>query len=398
MILDDPTLTIVTIAVTLESLNLTTSLGSNTALFKYTNPTPISLFLVKYTPTAPLDWPTNLSPIIKSLVFELGPSIDPIFKLGDSASFKSFDSKIPNIFTTSGTFNDIILSWTLVPKAKLPKVNPSFKVSPPVPDDESTDLIISTFSDTFLIFVLEITLLFLKVAINLAFPLATLNPTNCAVALAFVNANLLESIAIVLPSVFIKTYLSSSKGKNTSLSSALTKLVFEFVIVTSNCLLITILELTRSANCTFLLGNTLYKLSLSDLLPDPKVLWISLPTNSKLDTSSCVWGTPPSTTPATLVTPITFKDVSKTPMTLLRVGSVLPGLLYLIKSPVVTIPANVSPALVTCETPDVLPTPAAAAAAPTVPPPKLKTFLGIKSPVNVATPTVPYNDPMSDIS
>ena len=85
-----------------------------------------------------------------------------------------------------------------------------------------------------------------RVAISFALPLARLNPTNVAVALEFVNFSLLESIAIVFPFVSINVYLSSSKGKNTSLSSPVTALVSPPVIVTSNCLLITIEELPKS--------------------------------------------------------------------------------------------------------------------------------------------------------
>ena len=129
----------------------------------------------------PLVWPTNLSPIIKSLVFELGPSKDPILILGHSASFTSSDSKIPNILTTSGTLKDIKSSWTLVPKAKFPWVNPSFNVVPPIPEAELDDLIISRFSDTFLIFFFATKLDLRKVAINFALPLSRLNPTNWAV-------------------------------------------------------------------------------------------------------------------------------------------------------------------------------------------------------------------------
>ena len=153
--------------------------------------------------------------------------------LGHSASFKSSDSKIPNILTTSGTFKDIKSSWTLVPKAKLPWVNPSFNVVPPIPEAVLDDLIISIFSDTFLIFFFATKLDLRKVAINFALPLARLNPTNWAVALEFVNFNLLSSIAIVFPFVSIKIYLSSSKGKKTSLASALTKLVLFWVIAVS---------------------------------------------------------------------------------------------------------------------------------------------------------------------
>ena len=118
----------------------------------------------------PLVWPTNLSPIIKSLVFELGPSKDPILILGASGSSKSSDSKTPNILTTSGTFKDINSSWTLVPKAKLPWVNPSFKVVPPIPEAELDDLITLRLSDTFLILVFATKLDLRKVAINFALP------------------------------------------------------------------------------------------------------------------------------------------------------------------------------------------------------------------------------------
>ena len=60
---------------------------------------------------------------------------------------------MPNILTTSGTFKDIISSWTLVPKGKLPCVNPSFNVVPPIPEALLDDLVITTFSDTFLILI-----------------------------------------------------------------------------------------------------------------------------------------------------------------------------------------------------------------------------------------------------
>ena len=97
-------------------------------------------------------------------------------------------------------------------------------------------------------------------------------------------------------------------------------------MVTSNCLLITRLELTKSTFWRFLLGKTLYKLSLSDLLPDPKVLCISLPTISKLDTSSWDVGIPPSRTPVTVLSPTTVNEVGFTPITLLIEGNVFPDL------------------------------------------------------------------------
>ena len=76
--------------------------------------------------------------------------------------------------------------------------------------------------------------------------------------------------------------------------------------------------------------------------------------------------------------------------------NVFPDLLYFTKSPVVTIPAKISPALVICEKP--LGKVALDVAAPTVPLPKLRTFLGSTSAVKVLTPTLPYNDPISEIS
>ena len=91
---------------------------------------------------------------------------------GHSGSSVLDDSKIPNILTTSGTFKDIIWSWTLVPKAKFPWVNPSFKVVPPIPEAELDDLIILRFSDTFLILVFATKLDLRKVAINFALPLS----------------------------------------------------------------------------------------------------------------------------------------------------------------------------------------------------------------------------------
>ena len=73
------------------------------------------------------------------------------------------------------------------------------------------------------------------------------------------------------------------------------------------------------------------------------------------------------------------------------VDKVWPGLLYLIRSPVVTIPANTSPALVIVAKPT--------EGAATLPPPKFLIFLGIKSPVNVLpTPVLDHKDWISEIS
>ena len=55
----------------------------------------ISLFLTKYNPLAPLDVPVNSSPIIRSLVLDVGPSIEPRTQLGDCGSSVPNASKIP---------------------------------------------------------------------------------------------------------------------------------------------------------------------------------------------------------------------------------------------------------------------------------------------------------------
>ena len=74
---------------------------------------------------------------------------------------------------------------------------------------------------------------------------------------------------------------------------------------------------------------------------------------------------------------------------MLIVDKVCPGLLYLIRSPVVTIPANTSPALVKVDT-VFIPT---LALAPTLPPPNDFILEGIKSPVNVLpTPLLAHKD------
>ena len=97
-----------------------------------------------------------------------------------------------------------------------------------------------------------------------------------------------------------------------------------------------------------------------------------------------------------MLTPTTVNEVGVTPITLLIEGNVCPDLLYLTKSFAVTIPTKLLPALVMLAKP--LGKVALDDAEPTVPLPKVRTFLGIISAVKVLTPTLPYNDPMSDIS
>ena len=66
-----------------------------------------SLFLTTYNPLPPLFSPTNSSPIIKSLVEDEGPSIEPIVRPGDCGSFVSTDSYTPYTLLISGTFKQI---------------------------------------------------------------------------------------------------------------------------------------------------------------------------------------------------------------------------------------------------------------------------------------------------
>ena len=64
----------------------------------------------------------------------------------------SADSNIPWILITSGVFNEISSSWTLVPHGKVPYSNPSLNVVVPIPEPSVVDLVTikeSTFSSNF---------------------------------------------------------------------------------------------------------------------------------------------------------------------------------------------------------------------------------------------------------
>ena len=81
---------------------------------------------------------------------------------------------------------------------------------------------------------------------------------------------ILSSVKIsVEPSDLVRLYLSSSNGKNTSLSPALIAGVELSVILVVYCLLITISELTRLTSLMLSLGNVLYNASLPAIFPDP---------------------------------------------------------------------------------------------------------------------------------
>ena len=55
----------------------------------------LSALLPTYAAWAPDVWPINSSPIIKSSVFEVGPSNDPTVIFGDVGVSVPFASKIP---------------------------------------------------------------------------------------------------------------------------------------------------------------------------------------------------------------------------------------------------------------------------------------------------------------
>ena len=65
--------------------------------------------------TALLVWPTSSSPIINPLVVVDSVTIEDRVARGAEAAEVSDDSNIPWTDITSGTFNEIILSSTLVP-------------------------------------------------------------------------------------------------------------------------------------------------------------------------------------------------------------------------------------------------------------------------------------------
>ena len=85
--------------------------------------------------------------------------------------------------TTSGTFRDIFLSWTLVPNTLL-EVKPSFKVLVPIPEAEELERSIIIVFDSFNFFCLVTTFDFKTVANKFAFPDVLLNPTNVTVLLS----------------------------------------------------------------------------------------------------------------------------------------------------------------------------------------------------------------------
>ena len=102
-----------------DSWNTTVSPSTNLKLFLGRYLRIVESFISANTATAPLVCPTINSPMVISPVEALGPfnwardiSGEPKLASVKSGSDVSY---IPWIWIISGTFNDIILSWTLVP-------------------------------------------------------------------------------------------------------------------------------------------------------------------------------------------------------------------------------------------------------------------------------------------
>ena len=140
----------------------------------------------------------------------------------------------------------------------------------PIPDAVSLDLLMIISFDIFLIFTFDLTLLFLRVVINLELVSFAPRPLIVRVVEPFVSETLSSDNISVSPLDLMSVYLSSSYGKNTSLSPALIAGVELFEIDVLYCLLITISEPTRFTDSTFNLGKVLNNASFPAMLPDPE--------------------------------------------------------------------------------------------------------------------------------
>ena len=149
------------------------------------------------------------------------------------------------ILITSGTFSEIILSWTLVLNGKLPNSRPSFRVVPAkpvfVPDAESLDLLTIKLLEIDFLLIFVVTELFLRVAIRIV-PTVSVpeRPMNWIVVEPLERTTLSEVRASVVPSERIRIYLSSSNGRKVSLVPASIAGVSPAELIeVSNCFLIT---------------------------------------------------------------------------------------------------------------------------------------------------------------
>ena len=325
VILRSPEVVAVSKEVTPDLSALTVSPMLNVFWFNRTIPSVVTFGFSTTTATALLSNPVIFSPTIKSELFPLGPEYAVRVNDGKSASPESFDSNTANNWTASGTFNEILRSWTLVPNTLL-NVKPSFKVLVPIPDAAKVErLILITFA-SFNFLSLFLTLLFNTVANKFAFPVALLNATNVTVFLSAEISTWLSFNGSIDPSSYDIKYLSSSKGWKNKSAPALGEV---------NWLPATVISLNCFLSWTVVVVTS--KLSILLCLTGVKRLFWSrskLALRSKRSFTSSEPAinpskTPPPQTPVTDAIPATFIwDPSvDTPVILLNLGTVSPGTL-----------------------------------------------------------------------
>ena len=154
-------------AVIPDSLNAICSSNSNVLSFSYTKSNCVPLTILTTLATAPEEDPINVSPIIALFV---NVSLwDETTIEGKSGFAVSFDSNIPKISRASGTFKEIVSSWTLVPYTAL-NVSPSLKVVDPIPAPAFWDLSMIRSEHLVTVFTFDVNLVLFAVTVNVAFP------------------------------------------------------------------------------------------------------------------------------------------------------------------------------------------------------------------------------------
>ena len=136
----------------------------------------------------------------------------------------------------------------------------------PIPDVEFADPTTVKVLIFFISLIFSLTLIFLKVAINLAAlllpkPLIVISVDPVLKLILSAESDSVPPKSSTPFPVLIKTYLSSSKGKNVSSALPLLTAPVELLVIdTSNSFLITIDDPVRSTLDIFLLGRAVYKL------------------------------------------------------------------------------------------------------------------------------------------
>ena len=312
-------------AVTPDLLPLTFSEGLKLFWFNKTTPTELTVGFSTTNPTALLSKPMSCSPTIKSELFPLGPEYAVRSSDGRSASPESFDSNTANKEAASGTFRDILRSWTLVPNTLL-FVKPSFNVFVPIPDEALVERVTLITFASFTFLSLFLTFDFNTVAKRFAFPETELNPTKVTVFLSSAIFTWLSFSGSIDPSLYDMKYLSSSNGWKNKSAPASGDVNWLFAtVISENCFLNCKLVVVTSILAMFLRLTGVNKLF---------ALISKLDLRSKRSFTSREPGikpskTPPLHTPETDVIPailISFPSVD-TPVIRLNLGNVSPGTL-----------------------------------------------------------------------